>query len=483
MVSKPAIVGVMGGVAILAALGLNFWLVPGDDDAEEPRVAAPAVPVKPAVPETGQKPADIASVLPKRDATTDTGKPEQGAGTPSAAVPKPRKPSFDIVRVDPDGNAVIAGRAKPNTEVTILDGENEVGKVVSDERGEWVFLPDHQLGPGQFALTLRQEGDPADAESEEAVVLVVPEPGKDIAGRTATEPSHPLAMVLPRNEAASGVARVLQAPAAGPAEAGAAAPDTGATDTSQTVLAQTDSPQTDPTQTETTQSGAVQSGADSTTADTGKIDGAAAPPAQVAAAPDTAASDKQPPAAGKDDAGTGPTSPVVKAFPQPERAPTASDQAPGAEVASSGDVSVDVIEYDEKGEVVFGGRTEPNADIEVYIDNQPAGSATADAEGRWQLSPKEPVAPGNYNLRVDKVAPGGTVKARVAFPFVRAAPLKGLPNDRLVVIQPGNNLWVIATRVYGEGMRFVQIHDANRDQIQNPDLIFPGQVFGLPTVN
>jgi len=93
------------------------------------------------------------------------------------------------------------------------------------------------------------------------------------------------------------------------------------------------------------------------------------------------------------------------------------------------------------------------------------------------------VAPGNYNLRVDKVEPGGTVKARVAFPFVRAAPLKGLPNDRLVVIQPGNNLWVIATRVYGEGLRYVQIHDANRDQIQNPDLIFPGQVFGLPTVN
>ena len=224
-------------------------------------------------------------------------------------------------------------------------------------------------------------------------------------------------MVLPRDEAAGGTTRVLQAPKAGPATAESGAP------------------------------------APSDPAPSSDIPAAKAPSA------------------------------VVQAFPEPANAPSASDQNASADAKSSGDVSVDVIEYDEKGEVVFGGRTEPNADVEVYIDNKQAGTATADDQGRWQLSPKDPVAPGNYNLRVDKVSESGKVKARVAFPFVRAAPLKGLPNDRLVVIQPGNNLWVIATRVYGEGLRYVQIHDANRDQIQNPDLIFPGQVFGLPTVN
>ena len=52
MVSKPAIVGVVGGVAILTALGLNFWIVPGDEEDEVQRVVAPAVPRQPAVPST-----------------------------------------------------------------------------------------------------------------------------------------------------------------------------------------------------------------------------------------------------------------------------------------------------------------------------------------------------------------------------------------------------------------------------------------------
>ena len=41
----------------------------------------------------------------------------------------------------------------------------------------------------------------------------------------------------------------------------------------------------------------------------------------------------------------------------------------------------------------------------------------------------------------------------------------------------------IATRVYGQGVRYVEIFDANKDQILDPDLIYPGQVFGLPRTN
>lgn len=451
MVSKPAIVGVVGGVAILAALALNFWLVPGDDETEEVRVEEPAVPARPIVPQpnaavpsagstavvsgTGSGATDTprtASVAAPADAPTGDPAPvDEGASV--------RKPSFDIVRVDPEGNAVIAGRARPNAEVTILDGDREIGKVTSDERGEWVFLPDQQLGAGQFALTLRQDGEPAIAESEEAVVLVVPEAGTDIAGRPSGEPGQPLAMVLPRDEAATTTARVLQAPAAGPD--GSASSGTVETENAAgRDLAAVSDPVSDPVARASSSDGGGRS---------------ADAPAEVTAG------------VGSE---TGETTATAEA----------GDAAETGETAA---VSVDVIEYDDKGEVVFGGRTEPNAEVKVFIDNQPAGTATADAEGRWQVNPTRPVAPGNYNLRVDKVDRGGAVKARVAFPFVRAAPLKGLPNDRLVVIQPGNNLWVIATRVYGQGMRYVQIHDANRDQIQNPDLIYPGQVFGLPTVN
>jgi nucleoid-associated protein YgaU len=50
-----------------------------------------------------------------------------------------------------------------------------------------------------------------------------------------------------------------------------------------------------------------------------------------------------------------------------------------------------------------------------------------------------------------------------------------------VIIRRGDNLWRLSRRVFGRGIRYTSIYDANRDQIRNPALIFPGQVFDLPT--
>lgn len=48
------------------------------------------------------------------------------------------------------------------------------------------------------------------------------------------------------------------------------------------------------------------------------------------------------------------------------------------------------------------------------------------------------------------------------------------------IIRRGDNLWTIARRVYGEGLRYTTIYQANRAQIRDPNLIYPGQVFELP---
>ena len=48
------------------------------------------------------------------------------------------------------------------------------------------------------------------------------------------------------------------------------------------------------------------------------------------------------------------------------------------------------------------------------------------------------------------------------------------------MVQPGNSLWRIARRIYGGGMRYVVIYEANRDQIRDADLIYPGQIFVTP---
>ncbi|HUF45540.1 MAG TPA: LysM peptidoglycan-binding domain-containing protein, partial [Aestuariivirgaceae bacterium] len=52
-----------------------------------------------------------------------------------------------------------------------------------------------------------------------------------------------------------------------------------------------------------------------------------------------------------------------------------------------------------------------------------------------------------------------------------------------VVIQPGNNLWRISRVIYGRGVEYTVIYEANREQIRDPDLIYPGQIFATPGVN
>ncbi|MDT4883310.1 LysM domain protein [compost metagenome] len=49
-----------------------------------------------------------------------------------------------------------------------------------------------------------------------------------------------------------------------------------------------------------------------------------------------------------------------------------------------------------------------------------------------------------------------------------------------MIIRKGDNLWTISKRTYGKGTRYTTIYLANRDQIRNPDLILPGQVFVMP---
>jgi nucleoid-associated protein YgaU len=49
-----------------------------------------------------------------------------------------------------------------------------------------------------------------------------------------------------------------------------------------------------------------------------------------------------------------------------------------------------------------------------------------------------------------------------------------------ITVQPGFTLWGIAQDRLGDGVLYVQVFDANRDKIRDPDLIYPGQVISLP---
>lgn len=47
-------------------------------------------------------------------------------------------------------------------------------------------------------------------------------------------------------------------------------------------------------------------------------------------------------------------------------------------------------------------------------------------------------------------------------------------------VKQGDTLSAIASREYGDAGKWKQIYEANRDQIDNPDLIHPGQELRIP---
>src|SRR5262249_1549941 len=63
-------------------------------------------------------------------------------------------PSFDVARIAPDGEAVLAGRAAPGAAVELLRNGEVHDRTVADRAGEFVLIP-KPLPPGNYELTLR----------------------------------------------------------------------------------------------------------------------------------------------------------------------------------------------------------------------------------------------------------------------------------------------------------------------------------------
>ncbi|MGO8910293.1 MAG: LysM peptidoglycan-binding domain-containing protein [Bradyrhizobium sp.] len=55
-----------------------------------------------------------------------------------------------------------------------------------------------------------------------------------------------------------------------------------------------------------------------------------------------------------------------------------------------------------------------------------------------------------------------------------------VPETATTVVSRGDSLWRISRVTYGAGMRYAVVYKANRDQIRNPNRIYPGQIFVLP---
>lgn len=177
------------------------------------------------------------------------------------------------------------------------------------------------------------------------------------------------------------------------------------------------------------------------------------------------------------------------------------------------DILIDTIGYDALGNVDIAGRGAAGSLVWLYIDNALSGTAPMSDTGKWRIK-LSGISTGVHTLRVDQLGEDGKVTSRAETPFQReavekvakapAAPLEAVEpaapasetaepaqtaepaappqvKEVTITVQPGFTLWAIARENYGDGMLFVRVYQANKDQIRNPDLIYPGQVFTVPS--
>ncbi|UPK05945.1 LysM peptidoglycan-binding domain-containing protein [Bradyrhizobium sp. 170] len=376
--ASRTIIPILAFVACGAALAfaIQHVRVPPADS-----LAATTAPMisKPASDAREQSPAPLATAKAEANAIVDA-----LAGSPPPPENSDGVPTFDVARIEPTGEAVIAGRAAPGATVELLRNGEVHDRAVADQSGQFVIVPP-RLPSGTYDLTLRaRQPDGKQVTSKQSVAV-------------ALEPKA------------------------------------------------TDRP--------------------------------------------------------------------VVALITPDK-PTVVLSQPAAPKPAAGAVVVETVEMEPGGKFHVSGQARPGAALRLYLNDSFITSVTAGTDGRFAVTINEGVAAGSYRVRVDEASSSGTVRARAEVPFsvpdttasvtaqakradiaaprlaaagTTVLPDSGSPPSTVVVpkiatttVSRGDSLWRLSQVSYGAGTRYAVIYKANREQIRNPNLIYPGQVFVVP---
>jgi nucleoid-associated protein YgaU len=385
-------------------------------------------------------------------------------------------PSFDTVRVEQGGSALVAGRAEPGSEIAIKLNGAVVGMGKANEDGAFVVAPDKPLpeGPGVISIEMKDKAGKVIASQQTVAVAVKPKSGSTPMVAVLTpgaptkivqDPAQPKQALEPmktvtidsvdyddkgnmifggRGPAGSKVQLYVDNKAHG--DLTEINPKGEWTMASQVPIAV----------------GTHALRADEIGADGGVKSRVEMPspffredPARVIAQKAPAA---EPPKT------TTTTTTVV-----------AKDQETGVEVKAQAQVQVPVKDEPKPAEVAAAAPATP---AEPAKPEQPASEPAKPAEAPAQAAAAEPQAAEPPKTEEPKPVTPQEQSATVAAadPEPAAQPV---PNPT-ITIQPGNNLWRLSRDIYGRGVMYTVIYEANKDNIRNPNLIYPGQIFVTP---
>jgi nucleoid-associated protein YgaU len=387
--------------------------------------AAPATePETAAVPEAGTSAAEVAAAA----SDTEPAPPDTAKETPAAsAAPAKSNASFDLVRIEPGGSALIAGRAAADAVVRLFLDGTKVAEATADGSGAFVLFAELGASDTPRVLTITETWPDGTELEAEASLILAPVPPLQVA---AAEPEPERVQPEP----------VEPEPAGQEEAAAVGAPEAATATAERTGGAQIG---------ETPQLGAVPAAPSLEPAPEAPAvllsDADGVRVVQPGGAPPQA-SNVSIDAITYDEAGEVALSGRGVGV---ERVRIYLDNAPliEADIGDSGEWSADLPEID-------------TGTYTLRVDEIDAGGAVISrAETPFRREPAEAI----------RALAGGGDGDTTEF-----APVS------LITVQPGNTLWGIARNKYGEGILYVRVFEANTDRIRNPDLIYPGQIFTVP---
>jgi nucleoid-associated protein YgaU len=153
-----------------------------------------------------------------------------------------------------------------------------------------------------------------------------------------------------------------------------------------------------------------------------------------------------------------------------------SQQPDGKQAISKQSVAVALAELESST-----GALQPRAEVPFNVPETVGKNRSAPDQAFGSAQARQSPPPSSQMAKRQDIAVSQPPRLAAATPPSDGSSPSALILPRTTtVVSPGDSLWRISRNTYGAGMRYAVVYRANRDQIRNPDRIYPGQVFVLP---
>ena len=157
--------------------------------------------------------------------------------------------------------------------------------------------------------------------------------------------------------------------------------------------------------------------------------------------------------------------------------PQAKSQIAASQIAA---LAPSAIVWRDASRILISGTSRGGVRVTVNDAKEQFGEALVLADGAWQVAGSLDMDIAVNQLRFALFDDANQIIARYDLPVKARDLAKGQDGSPLVVVNKGDMLWRIAYHQLGEGVKYVDIVRRNQQDIADPDLIYPKQIFAVP---